>query len=62
MGSTISNESPTTEPPQKHFTGTKSSPSILVLFMHKICLTRMEASSLLQCIITEKQSNQINTL
>ena len=33
---------------------------MLLLLKHKICLAHMDAS--LQCIITEKQSNQINTL
>ena len=35
---------------------------VFVLLKHKKCLTRMEASLLTQCIITEKQSNQISTL
>ena len=33
---------------------------MLWLLKHKKCLARMEASELLQCIITEKQSNQTN--
>ena len=45
-----------------HFTGAKSSPFILLLLIHKNCLARMKASKSIQCIITEKQSNQIDTL
>ena len=39
-----------------HFTGAKSSPFILFLLMYKICLARMKASYLMQCIITEKKN------
>ena len=45
-----------------HFTGTKSSLQIMLLLKHKTCLARMDASKLLQRFITEKRSNQINTL
>ena len=33
-----------------------------VVLIHKPCLARMEASLLMQCIFTEKQPNQIDTL
>ena len=45
-----------------HFTSAKSSPKILLLLKHKNCLVRSDDSLLMQCIITEKQSNQINNL
>ena len=45
-----------------HFTGAKSSPQILTLLKHTNYLARMDASYLMQCIITEKQSYQINKL
>ena len=44
-----------------HFTGTNSSPCVL-LWLKRNCLARMEVSLLMQCIITEKQSNQIHIL
>ena len=40
-----------------HFTGTKSSPYILLLLKYKKCSARMKVSKLLQCIIMEKHSN-----
>ena len=43
-----------------HFTGTKSSPWILLLLKYKKCSARMEAFHLMQCNIMEKRSNQIN--
>ena len=44
-----------------HFTGTKSSPYILLLLKQNK-LAHMDVSLLMQCISTDKQSNQINTL
>ena len=41
-----------------HFTGIQSSPQILLLLKHKTCIARMKASSLIQCIIIEKQSKK----
>ena len=44
-----------------HFTGTKSSPYILLLLLkYKKCSTHIEAFQLMQCIIMEKHSNHIN--
>ena len=40
----------------------RKSSLIIMLSKQKNCFARMEASLLMQCIITEKQSNQINTL
>ena len=45
-----------------HFAGTESSPLILLSLKYKKCPARMEAFELLQSIVMEKHSNQINTL
>ena len=45
-----------------HLTGTKSLQYILLLLKYKKCLVHIEAFLLLQCIIIENHSNQINTL
>ena len=42
-----------------HFTGTQYLASILMLAKPNTCLVRMEASLLMQCIITDTRSNQI---
>ena len=77
MGSTLNNRSTTTEPPPKNGqqpnhrgVGVYVNASYwgqtftldFVVVKTQTCLACIKASLLMQCIITEKQSTQINTL
>ena len=61
MEATINKESTTTESNAFYWYSILALDSVKLL-KHKHYLARMGASYLLQCIVTEKQNNQINTL